>query len=86
MNLCTNVIFYKTPLCQEDRGVTPMMNSEIKKKKNKKIVAPSGIVIYLPVPEVKIMPSFEWLKIKEGKTSGNPKKFQEFPKPFCLVS
>ena len=32
------------------------------------------------------MPSFEWLKIKEGKTSGNPKKFQEFPNPFCLVS
>ena len=26
------------------------------------------------------MPSFEWLKIKEGKI------FQEFPYPFCLVS
>ena len=24
------------------------------------------------------MPSSEWLKIKEGKTSGNPKQFQEF--------
>ena len=32
------------------------------------------------------MPSFEWLKIKEGKTSGIPQKFQEFPNPFCLVS
>jgi len=37
-------------------------------------------------PEVKGMPSFEWLKIKEGKTSGTPPKFQEFPNPFCLVS
>ena len=32
------------------------------------------------------MPSFEWLKFKEGKTSGIPQKFQEFPNPFCLVS
>ena len=24
------------------------------------------------------MPSFEWLKIKEGETKGNPKQFQEF--------
>ena len=32
------------------------------------------------------MPSFEWLKIKEGKTSGNPQKLQEFPDPFRLVS
>ena len=31
------------------------------------------------------MPSFEWLKIKEGKTSGILQKFQEFPNPFCLV-
>ena len=37
-------------------------------------------------PEVKGMPSFEWLKFKEGKTSGIPQKFQEFPNPFCLVS
>ena len=37
-------------------------------------------------PEGKGMPSFEWLKIKEGKTSGNSKKIQEFPNPFCLVS
>ena len=37
-------------------------------------------------PEVKGMPSFEWLKFKEGKTSGIPPKFQEFPNPFCLVS
>ena len=37
-------------------------------------------------PEVKGMPSFEWLKIKEGKTSGNPQQFQEFANPFCLVS
>ena len=26
------------------------------------------------------MPSFESLKIKEGKSTGNPLKFQEFPK------
>ena len=32
------------------------------------------------------MPSFEWLKFQEGKTSGIPQKFQEFPNPFCLVS
>ena len=25
------------------------------------------------------MPSFEWLKIKEGETKGNPQKFQKFP-------
>ena len=37
-------------------------------------------------PEVKGMPSFEWLKFQEGKTSGIPQKFQEFPSPFCLVS
>ena len=33
-------------------------------------------------PEVKGMPIFEWLKIKEGKTSGNPKKNPGIPKPF----
>ena len=32
------------------------------------------------------MPSFEWLKIKEGKTSGIPQKLQEFPNPFCFGS
>ena len=32
------------------------------------------------------MPSFEWLIIKEGETKGNPKQFQEFPNPFCLIS
>ena len=32
------------------------------------------------------MPSFEWLKIKEGETKGNPKKFQEFPNHFWLIS
>ena len=44
-------------------------------------------------PEVKGMPSFEWLKIKGGKTSGNPKKIQEFPnlsvlfhKKDCMIS
>ena len=37
-------------------------------------------------PEVKGMPSFEWLKFQEGKTSGIPQKIQEFPNPFCLVS
>ena len=42
---------------------------------------------YIPFcPEVKVMPGFEWLKIKEGKTSGNPPKFQKFPNPFCHVS
>ena len=37
-------------------------------------------------PEVKEMPSFEWLKIKEGETKGNPHKFQEFPNHFWLIS
>ena len=37
-------------------------------------------------PEVKGKPSFEWLKFQEGKISGIPPKFQEFPNPFCLVS
>ena len=47
-------------------------------------MAPSG---HIPFgPEVKGMPGFDWLKIKEGKTSLNPPKFQEFPNPFCLVS
>ena len=32
------------------------------------------------------MPSFEWLKIKEGETKGNPQKFQEFPNHFWLIS
>ena len=48
-----------------------------------------GAILFCHIPfcpEVKGMPSFEWLKIKEGKTSGNPQKFQEFPNPFCLVS
>ena len=35
------------------------------------IVAPSGFIPFCP--EVKGMQSFGWLKIKEGKTSGNPK-------------
>ena len=37
-------------------------------------------------PEVKGMPSFEWLKIKEGETKGNPQNFQEFPNHFWLIS
>ena len=39
------------------------------------------------------MPSFEWLKIKERETKGNPPKFQEFPiisglfhKKECMIS
>ena len=38
-------------------------------------------------PEVKVMPSFEWLKIKEGKTSGYPKTIQGIPQSFlsCLI-
>ena len=36
-------------------------------------------------PEVKGMPGFERLKIKEGETKGNPQKFQEFPHNFCLI-
>ena len=30
-------------------------------------------------PEVKGMPSFEWLKIKERGNKGNSQKFQKFP-------
>ena len=55
-------------------------------------VAPSGGVMYF-CPEVKGMPSFdhEWLKIKEGKTVGNPKKisptiFALFHKNECMIS
>ena len=33
------------------------------------------------------MPRFEWLKIKEGKTSGYPQKVQGIPQSFlfCLI-
>ena len=31
------------------------------------------------------MPSFEWLKIEEGETKGNPQKFQKFPNHFWLI-
>ena len=37
-------------------------------------------------PEVKGIPSFEWLKIKEGETKGNSQKLQEFPNHFWLIS
>ena len=31
------------------------------------------------------MPGLEWLIINEGKTKGNPPKFQEFPHNFLLI-
>ena len=48
------------------------------------VLSISGAIWFCHIPfcpEVKGMPSFEWLKIKEWKTSGNSQKFQEFPNP-----